>query len=68
MFKINLFKAKLALNKKTIKDVAEAIGVSEATLYRKIGGKSDFTRNEIQLMRKYLNLSAMDIEEIFFAD
>ena len=68
MFKINLFKAKLALNKKTIKDVAETIGVSEATLYRKIGGKSDFTRNEIQLMRKYLNLSAMDIEEIFFAD
>lgn len=67
MFKINLFKAALAANSRTAKDAAEAIGVNEATLYRKMNGKSDFTRNEIQLIRQFLHLSADEVERIFFA-
>lgn len=47
MFRLNLFKSKLVLNNKTIKEVAGAVGINEATLYRKINGTSDFTRNEI---------------------
>lgn len=68
MFRLNLFKSKLALNNKTIKEVAGAVGINEATLYRKINGTSDFTRNEIQLIRQFLNLSSEDVEEIFFAE
>lgn len=68
MFQDNLFKAQLKAKRKTVKDIAEAVGVSEATLYRKINGTSDFTRNEIQLIRQYLNLCAEEVDEIFFAD
>lgn len=68
MFQDNLFRAKLKARRKTVKDIAEAVGVSEATLYRKINGTSDFTRNEIQLIRQYLNLCAEEVDEIFFAD
>ena len=67
MFKANLFRAAIVANSKTTKEVAEAIGVNEVTLYRKISGKSDFTRNEIQLIRQFLNLNANEIESIFFA-
>ena len=68
MFQDNLFKAQLKAKRRTVKDIAEAVGVSEATLYRKINGTSDFTRNEIQLIRQYLNLCAEEVDEIFFAD
>lgn len=68
MFQDNLFKAQLKVKRRTVKDIAEAVGVSEATLYRKINGTSDFTRNEIQLIRQYLNLCAEEVDEIFFAD
>ena len=60
--------AQLKAKKKTVKDVAEAVGINEATLYRKINGTSDFTRNKIQLIRQYLNLCAEEVDEIFFAD
>ena len=68
MFQENLFKAQLKAKKKTVKDVAEAVGINEATLYRKINGTSEFTRNEIQLIRQYLNLCAEEVDEIFFAE
>ena len=68
MFKQNLFKAKLAANENTMKQIAGAIGVNEATLYRKINGTSDFTRNEIQIIRQFLSLTLEDVEKIFFAD
>ena len=68
MFQDNLFKAQLKAKRRTVKDIAEEVGVSEATLYRKINGTSDFTRNEIQLIRQYLNLCAEEVDEIFFAD
>lgn len=68
MFKANQFRAKMAENEKTTREVAAAIGVNEATLYRKINGKSDFTRNEIQLIRQCLGLNAEEVENIFFAN
>ena len=37
-----------------------------ATLSRKMNGESDFTRNEIQLFRSKLGLSAREIDYIFF--
>lgn len=68
MFQKNLFKAQLKVKRKTVKDVAEAVGINEVTLYRKMNGTSDFTRNEIQMIRQYLNLQAEEVDEIFFAE
>ncbi len=67
MFRLNLFNAKLAACEVSKMEIATTIGCNEATLYRKMNGKSDFTRNEIQMIRQRLNLSAEEIEAIFFS-
>ena len=68
MFKVNLFKAKLAELSKTVPEVARVIGVNETTLYRKMNGSSDFNRNEIQLIRYALDLTDEEMKNIFFAE
>ena len=67
MFKKDLFRAKVIEHGKTMRDAAIVMGCSEAALSRKVNGISDFTRNEIQLFRPAFNLSADDVEHIFFA-
>ena len=67
MFRVNLFKAKLVACGKSAKDVAVILGINEATLYRKMNGKSDFTRNEIQIVRQALAMTTDEVENIFFA-
>lgn len=66
MFRLNLFNAKLAACEVSKAEIAATIGCNESTLYRKINGQSDFTRNEIQMMRQKLNLTAEEMESIFF--
>lgn len=66
MFKLNLFKAKLAELGLSVKDVAMAVGCNEATMYRKMKGESDFTRNEIQLLKQTMQLTSGEVEKIFF--
>lgn len=68
MFMANLFKAKIAEHNWSVEEVAAAIGVNPATLYRKINGTSDFTRNEIQMIKHALGLTSEEIEAIFFAE
>ena len=67
MFKRNFFDAKCKECELKTDDVARIIGVNPATLYRKLTGKSDFTRNEIQLFRCALKLSSFEVDAIFFA-
>lgn len=66
MFQKNLFLAKLKEKSLTQEDAAKIIGVASTTLYRKMIGHSDFTRNEIQLFRSELGLTAAEVDEIFF--
>lgn len=68
MFMVNLFKAKLKEMNKSVPDIAAVIGVNQATLHRKMNGTSDFTRNEIQLMRYALGLTDEEMKNIFFAE
>lgn len=68
MFMVNLFKAKLKELNKTVPEIAAVIGVNQATLHRKMNGTSDFTRNEIQLMRYALGLTDEEMRNIFFAE
>ena len=46
---------------------AKCIEHGITTLSRKMGGQSDFTRNEIQLFRAALHLTPQETDAIFFA-
>ena len=44
-----------------------ALGVNESTFYRKLAGKSEFSRSEIQIIRATLKLTVEEADLIFFA-
>lgn len=67
MFKRDLFLAKCIEHGVRTQDAARIMGINPATLSRKMGGKSDFTRNEIQLFRAALHLTSQETDAIFFA-
>lgn len=48
-----------------VQELAERLGISRTTLYRKVAGESDFTRKEIQKCRDIFGVAAC--ERIFFA-
>ncbi len=66
MFDTRKFKAAMALKGVTLKELAEEIGISYTTLYRKIGNNGSFTREEINEIVKFLDIT--DPTPIFFAD
>ena len=51
---------------RNISDLEKAIGISKTALYRKMRGKTEFTREEIQKIIDYLGLSDAETIEIFF--
>lgn len=65
MFDEKRFKATVILSGLTLRQVAASLGIDEATLYRKMNGKSDFYRKEIQKLCEILNIE--DPAAIFFA-
>lgn len=67
MFHADKFKYIVSKNGFTLENVANMLGINQSTLYRKMHGYSDFTRNEITILREKLHLSFNDTEEIFFA-
>ena len=52
----------------TTKSLAYAMGINYVTLYRKVNGHSEFTRNEIFDIINYLKLSDDDVRNIFFSE
>ncbi|MCK0528879.1 helix-turn-helix domain-containing protein [Veillonella sp. KGMB01456] len=62
----NLLKYYVMESGKRLADVAAAIGVTPATLYRKMSGESDFYRKEVQDIAAYLGLDRDTIDRIFF--
>ena len=48
--------------------MANALGIGEVAWYQKINGKSEFKLSEIQKMRKLLDLSLEQVDQIFFKD
>jgi len=59
------FNAAIALKGETRADAAKIMGMNPATLFRKMNGKSDFYRAEIQRFCEYYNVAPQDI---FFAE
>lgn len=68
MFNRNKFRAKVVGAGLTLEDVARKLGINPSTLDRKMSGISDFSRNEIQILRKELYMTAAECDEIFFAE
>ena len=62
-----LLLSQLALHEMTRSALAEKLGWSKSTLYRKINGKTDFTAQEIDKCYEVLELSADMASAIFFS-
>lgn len=67
MFDENLFRKRLIDTDISIRELARAIGINEATLHRKIKGITDFSRNEMSIIKTKLRLNSDEFEQIFFA-
>ncbi|CAI3208569.1 XRE family transcriptional regulator [Clostridium neonatale] len=63
---INLLKAQIALKGKKISDITDLLKISKSAIYRKLSGKSDFTRKEILMLINFLDISTEKAMEIFF--
>ena len=59
-------KAKMVINNDIGLTLAEALGITESTLSSKLNEKTEFTRSEIAKIKERYNLSAEDIDKIFF--
>ena len=55
----------LCKNKSTV-EIAEALSIDKSTLWRKMSGSSDFSREEVQKIKEFLGLSNDQAMEIFF--
>lgn len=66
MFKENEFRAQIVRAGKSMKEVAECLGVDESTVYRKIRADGDFSRDQINRLIAFLGIE--DPSSIFFAD
>lgn len=62
------FKAAIALRGFTMDKLAEALGISTATLSYKVNNIRQFKTSEIQAIKRILNLSAEERDKIFFAE
>lgn len=63
---VNLLRAQIALKGKKVSDITDLLKISKSAIYRKLNGKSDFTRKEILLLINYLDISTEKAMEIFF--
>lgn len=64
--KANLIKSQMALHGDTQADLAEAMGISTQSLSKRMHGKKDFSRQEIEVIAKRYSLSCEQICNIFF--
>lgn len=62
-----LFKNAIVSAGYNIQGLAQLMGVNQATLYRKINGKSEFDRPQLKQLREVLGLDDNQFEAIFFA-
>ena len=68
MFDEPLFRYMMNRRQLSMAVVADRLGVNEATLSRKIKGKSDFSRTEIQALKTILGMTTDECVKVFFAD
>lgn len=63
---VNRFKAKLVENGMNVERLAAEIGINPQTVYNKLK-KDSFKMSEVRKIGKVLNLTSVELCEIFFA-
>lgn len=66
MLNVQLLKSKMVLFGDTQKDLAEALGISIVTLQSRLTGSSYFDQREIAIIKKRYQLTACEVDAIFF--
>lgn len=61
-------KAQMIRKDKTVDQLCAAIGISRTSWFRKVGGDSQFTQEELRGLRNELGLNDEQTIEIFFSD
>lgn len=64
-FKKELLKGTVVARGYSMQDVAEWLDINLSTLYRKISRNGDFSRAEIKILTKRLNLDEQERDSIF---
>lgn len=67
MLNSNLLKGKIIENGLTLAQFSELSKIKRTALYRKLSGKVEFTRIEIEKTAEVLHLSPVQVKDIFFA-
>ena len=62
----NIFKSEMALHGVTAAELASKLSMSKAALYRKMSGRSEFSRLEILKVIGLFGLSEAKVMNIFF--
>lgn len=63
----SLMKSYIVRNDDTQTALAEYLGIALSTLNAKINGQTAFRQNEIMAIKKRYNLTAAEVDRIFFA-
>ena len=64
----NLLQANMKIYNDTGETLAEYLGINKSTLSTKMNGHKDFTQGEIHKIKIRYNLTAEEVDSIFFAD
>lgn len=68
MFDKALFMYHVMRKNTSLGAISTMLEINSSTLTRKMSGESDFTREEVQRIRNFLELSLIDADKIFFAE
>lgn len=63
-----LFDYKIKVKNLSREEIAHMLSINPVTLYRKLTGDSDFTRNEIKILKDALNWTNEEVDSIFFTN
>lgn len=66
MIKRNLLEARMKERNLIYKDLAKKIGMSNQSIMKRVWGKTDFRISEVAKIKKALDLTLEQTEEIFF--
>ena len=67
MFNSKMLKAKMTEKGKNAEYISSKLGIDTSTFYRKLGGKSEFNRSEILIIKNSLSLNKKEMDSIFFS-
>ena len=67
MIQRNILKAKMLLEEKTQVEMAAFLGISLASVRKKVNGTIKFSLEEVKKIKEYLNLTDEEINQIFLS-